>query len=113
MHELGIVAEIVRIVENIAREQHLTEVETLVLQIGEMSPVVPYFVEQCYPAASYGTMLESTRLEIEVLPANGRCSSCGKVFHVPSHQQGCPACGATEWELLGGREFMITEIIAR
>lgn len=112
MHELGIIAEVVRVVEDIARKQQLTKVETLVLQIGELSSVVPYYVEQCYPAASYGTLLENTRLEIEVLPANGRCSACGKVYNVIKCRRTCPDCGGTSWELLGGREFMIKQIVA-
>jgi len=112
MHELGIVAEVVRVVEEIARKQQLKKVETLVLQIGELSSVIPYYVEQCYPAAVYGTMLENTRLKIEVLPGNGRCRSCGKVFNVLANHRTCPACGNVDWELLGGREFTIKEIVA-
>ncbi len=112
MHELGIIAEVVRKIERIAKEQGLSKVDTLVLQIGELSSVVPYFVEQCYPAAVYGTLLENTRLQIEVLPANGRCRDCGRVFNVPEHKKICPSCGGARWELLGGREFMIKEIVA-
>jgi hydrogenase nickel incorporation protein HypA/HybF len=112
MHELGIVAEVVRVVEEIARKQQLTKIETLVLQIGELSSVIPYYVEQCYPAAAYGTMLENTRLEIEVLPGNGRCRACGKVYNVLANHRTCPACGVTDRELLGGREFSIKEIVA-
>ena len=112
MHELGIIAEIVRIVEDIAHKQSLTKIDTLVLQIGELSSVVPYYVEQCYPAAAFGTMLENTRLAIEVLPANGRCSACGKVYNVLAQHRKCPACGGGAFELLGGREFMIKEIVA-
>lgn len=112
MHELGIVAEVVRVVEKIACEQQLTQIETLVLQIGELSPVIPYYVEQCYPAAAYGTMLENTRLKIEVLPGNGRCQECGKVFNVLKNRRRCPSCKSESWELLGGREFMIKEIVA-
>jgi hydrogenase nickel incorporation protein HypA/HybF len=112
MHELGIVAEVVRVVEDIARKQQLTKVDTLVLQIGELSSVVPYYVEQCYPAAVYGTMLEDTHLKIEVLPGNARCKSCGKVFNLLKEHRVCPACGTAEWELLGGREFAIKEIVA-
>ena len=112
MHELGIVAEIVRIVENIAQKQSLTKIETLVLQIGELSSVVPYYVEQCYPAASYGTMLEHTRLEIEILPGNGRCRDCGKVYNVLEHRRICPVCNSRSVELLSGREFMIKQIVA-
>lgn len=112
MHELGIVVEIVRIVEGIAKKQNLTKVDTLVLQIGELSSVVPYYVEQCYPAAVYGTTLENTRLKIEVLPGNARCQACGTVFNVLQHHRKCPNCGSKGIEVLGGREFMIKEIVA-
>lgn len=112
MHELGIVAEVVRVVEDIARKQNLTKIDTLVLQIGELASVVPYYVEQCYPAASFGTMLEHTRLRIEILPGNGRCRACGQVFGLLANRGRCPACGAPGPEILGGREFMIKEIVA-
>ena len=42
MHELGIIAEVVRRVETIAKQQQITKIETLVLQIGELSSVIPY-----------------------------------------------------------------------
>ena len=64
------------------------------------------------PAAVDGTMLEQTELEIEVLPGNGLCKSCGKVFNLREHERTCPRCGARSWELLGGKEFNIKEILA-
>ena len=112
MHELGIVIEIVNMVERIAREQNLTQIDTLVLQIGELSTVVPQYIEACYPAAVDGTMMQDTKLKIEILPGNGRCKDCGKVFNLLEHKSTCPHCGGGEWELLCGREFNIKEIVA-
>ncbi len=112
MHELGVVIEVVKTVEDFARENSLTRIDTLVLQIGELSSMIPRFIEECYPAAVDGTLLADTKLRIEVLPANGRCTACGKVFHPPTDGESCPACGDTRFELLGGREFMIKEVIA-
>ena len=68
MHELGVVMEVVKAVEKVAAEQQLTEIETLVLQIGELSTVVPKFIEDCYPAAVQGTPLQGSRLKIEQIP---------------------------------------------
>ena len=42
----------------------------------------------------------------------GRCTDCGCVFNVLHNKNTCPQCGSTAWELLGGREFMIKEIVA-
>nr|WP_288825407.1 hydrogenase maturation nickel metallochaperone HypA [uncultured Clostridium sp.] len=112
MHELGVMSEVVRIVENVVMEQNLSQVESLVLQIGEMASVIPYYVEQCYPAAVQGTILENARLDIEIIPANGRCRECNKVFHVTEGYMKCPFCHSFSWELTGGREFLIKEIAA-
>ncbi|MCF7933391.1 MAG: hydrogenase maturation nickel metallochaperone HypA [Spirochaetia bacterium] len=112
MHELGVVIEVIKTVEQLMKEHQLTEVATIVLQIGELSSMIPRFVQDCYPAAVDGTLLEKTTLEIEILTTNALCQGCGKVYPVVAHQGVCPHCGSTRRELLGGREFLIKEIIA-
>ncbi|WP_093315120.1 hydrogenase maturation nickel metallochaperone HypA/HybF [Tindallia californiensis] len=113
MHELGVVIEVVKSVQRVAQEHKITEIDTLVLQIGELSSMIPRYVEACYPAAVEGTLLENTKLEIEVIPANGRCRGCGHLFHLIQHPEKCPGCQSTNWELLRGKEFFIKEILAR
>ena len=41
MHELGIVFHVIRAVENIGREQGLTDVASVTLELGQVSGVVP------------------------------------------------------------------------
>lgn len=41
MHELGIVFEVVKLVEQVAVEQQLPAVDTIVLQVGELCGVIP------------------------------------------------------------------------
>ncbi len=112
MHELGVVIKVVKNVENFARENGITQIETLVLQIGALASVIPRFVEECYPMAIKDTMLENTKLKIEVLPANGRCRKCEKVFNVLKYRSVCPHCNAGNPEMISGNEFMIKEIVA-
>ena len=112
MHELGVVIEVVKAVEGIARERGLSRVDTIVLRIGELSSMVPRNIEECFPAAVDGGALEGTKLRIEVVPGNARCRACGKVFGVVREKGLCPACGSRGWELLSGKEFTIKEIVA-
>lgn len=112
MHELGIVFNIVKTVEAIVEENQISQVDKIVLQIGELSTVVPKYIEECYPAAVDGTSLEETKLEIEILPGNGRCKHCNQEFNVIKNHGACPTCGEREWELLCGKEFLIKEIVA-
>uniref|UniRef100_A0A7C5Z4M8 Hydrogenase maturation factor HypA n=1 Tax=Caldicellulosiruptor owensensis TaxID=55205 RepID=A0A7C5Z4M8_9FIRM len=112
MHELDLMIEVVNFVEDFARKNGITKIDTLVLQIGELSSVIPSYVEYCYPAAVDGTMLENTKLKIEIIPANALCKKCTKVFNIVENKGVCPECNERSWELLSGREFLIKEIIA-
>lgn len=112
MHELGVVIEVVKNVEIFAKKNDIKKIDTLVLQIGELSSMVPRYVEACYPAAVEGTLLQKTKLKIEILPGNAICRKCNKVFNLIEYKNKCPECGSEEWELLCGKEFMIKEIIA-
>ena len=98
MHELGLLAEIVGKIEAVAKENDVKEIETLVLDVGEYSGVVPEYVETCYPAVIEGTMLEKTKLQMNVIKGN---------------EQRCPYCGSQECEVVEGGEFIIKEIVAR
>ena len=111
MHELGVVLEVVKTVEEFVSDNDVTgRIDKLVLQIGELSSIIPKYVEAVYPAAVEKTILEQTKLEIEVMPANARCKECTNVFNAVEHRAVCPKCGCKEVELLSGREFYIKEI---
>lgn len=112
LHELGIVIRVVKNVEDFARKNGVTKIETLVLQIGALASVIPRFVEECYPMAVKGTMLEDAALRIELLPAKARCRECEMIFNALKHKGVCP-CGSGETpEMISGNEFLIKEIVA-
>lgn len=114
MHEVGIMINIVETVEKICKEQAIDKVDVIVLQIGEVSPVVPEYMEDCYPAAVYGTFMEDTKLEIEIIPANALCSDCNKVYRFlenPAEDKYiCPNCGSRNTTLISGRDLDIKEL---
>jgi hydrogenase nickel incorporation protein HypA/HybF len=112
LHELGVVIEVIKTVENLAEKNKLTKIDKIVLQIGELSSMIPRYIEACYPAAAEGTILQDTKLEIEVLPGNAICRKCNKVFNLIENNNKCPHCKSRDWEILCGKEFMIKEIVA-
>lgn len=111
VHELGVVIQVVDVVEKFAKENDVKKIDTVVLQIGELSSMIPKYVEAVYPAATDKTLLEGTKLQIEVMPANGRCNQCENVFHLVEHDGVCPECGSSDCDMLSGREFYIKEIV--
>lgn len=111
MHELGIMIEVAKQVERAAKLNKVKRVEKVVLQIGELSTVIPYYVRDVWPAAIDGTSLEGTKIEIETIRATGRCKACHVVFELVPNQGQCPHCRARDFEEVGGREFLIKELV--
>lgn len=48
MHELGIVFHIIDTIEDVAKEQNLLKVHSVTLSVGEVSTVVPSYLEDCW-----------------------------------------------------------------
>ncbi len=111
MHELGIIIQVVESIEKIYKEQNLTEIDTLVLEVGEGSGMVPHYIEEVYPIAIEQSFLKNMKLKLEVVPAIGICE-CGHTYNLMEHEGLCPKCGSHKFEVIGGREFKIKQIIA-
>ena len=112
MHELSILVETIRIVEEMAEEQHIDNVKAIVLQIGELSPVVPKFLEDYLPyVVEDKPRFKDTTLEIEMLPGMAKCQACDTVFNVIKNEGYCPKCRSFDKDLLCGQEFLIKEIV--
>lgn len=112
MHELGIVYEVVKIVDQFVKENNIQKVDKIILEIGQLSQAIPRFIEECYPAAVSETPYEDTKLEIIVLPANAKCKDCGRVYNIIQQRKICPECSGEGYDLISGHEFYIKEIVA-
>lgn len=111
MHELGVVFQVINTVDRIADKEGVDKVGAIVLQIGELSSMIPMYVESCFPAAIDGKpRYEDTKLEIEVIPGEAKCTQCGEIFNVKQYEGYCPQCDSFDKELITGREFILKEI---
>lgn len=110
MHELGILSSMLKTIDQIMIDESLTHIEKIVLQVGEISGIIPEFITECFPAATYKTKYEDTKLEMEVIPGVVRCKDCGKEFNGREFFLKCPECGGENLIPLSGREFIIKEI---
>ena len=114
MHELGVVFEIIKTVEKVAIEQNIEEIDTIVMEVGELSSIVPMYLEECFPAAIDNRLrFKNTKLKIEIIPGEAKCLQCSKVFNVVENKGYCPECNSFDKELLRGREFIIKEIFIK
>ena len=111
MHELGVMFKVLDTVESIVAAQGADRVSAIVLDIGELSSVIPMFIEDYYPLMIENRPLfEGCRLEIERTEGIAECVKCGEHYNVVKNDGHCPCCNTFEKRVLQGREFIIKEI---
>lgn len=111
MHEMGVVLSVVRTIESYAAQNNIPEIKGVVMEIGEVSGVVPHYFASCWdPAVARARCLLNAKLEIEVIPGIARCLKCGTEFNIEKNDGKCEKCGSDMWQTLSGREVMIKEI---
>ena len=48
MHELGIIIHVAKSLDAVAKENHLTRIGSVTLEIGEVSGIVPEYLTDCW-----------------------------------------------------------------
>jgi len=111
MHELGIVFYIIRDVKKAAEENHVGHVSGVVMNIGEVSTIVPEYLTDCWRwAADKEDLLRGAELKINTLPAVSFCGDCQREYETVRHGRTCPYCKGLNTWLLRGNEVEIKEI---
>ncbi len=111
MHELGVVFYVIRDVKEIAEENCVSHVESITLQIGEVTGIVDHLLTDCFDwAKKKEPVLEDARLIIEPVKAMTYCSECGRNYPTLEHGKTCPFCQSNKTWLICGDEFIIREI---
>ncbi len=112
MHEVGVLSAMLKTLRGVMAREGLTHVEKVVLEVGELSGVVPYYVEECFPAAIYKTDFFDLKMEMKVIPGIVKCKTCNQTFNALTHNLFCPVCSGENLIPLSGRDFIIKEIVA-
>ena len=113
MHELGTVFYVIREVEQVVEENHLTQVASVTLEIGEVSGIIPYYLTDCWQwAIQKSQYLKEAELKIETVPAVTFCEDCKKTYPTVKYAKIGPYCKSEHTYLLSGNEYTIKEIEA-
>ena len=110
MHEMPIVLNISRTVQEFAEENKVNDVKVVVVEIGELTGVMPKYVDNLWPVAVEGTMLEKTALQLITVPGIARCLRCSTKYKAKDHNGICPACGYNRRAILSGKDVLVKEI---
>ena len=112
MHELGICDAILKTVDGIAKQEELSCIHSVTLEVGLLSGAVPRFLEDCWQAVIDGTPYAETALMIETINGIARCEDCSHEFSADLERLYCPKCFGRRLTPLTGTDLTIKEIEA-
>lgn len=72
MHELGVLMQAVKTVDQIAQQHKIKQIKHMTLEIGEESGFLPVFFEKLFPVAvEHYPVMNEAQLKMELVPGRG------------------------------------------
>jgi hydrogenase nickel incorporation protein HypA/HybF len=110
MHELSIAVEIIEIVEKSARKSGAENVDTIELEIGELSGIEIEALKMALDISVKNTIADGAEINIHTVKAEAHCIDCGKDSAVDDLFSVCPTCGSFRMDIIKGKEMKIKSI---
>lgn len=107
MHEMSITQGIIDLCLEHAGGRR---VNSLDVEIGALSSVVPEAIEFCFEACSRETLLEGATLNIFRISGTGHCQECGSETELTDLYGSCRHCGSSRVTIVAGEELRVREI---
>ncbi|MFW9850593.1 MAG: hydrogenase maturation nickel metallochaperone HypA [Candidatus Thorarchaeota archaeon] len=123
MHEFSAALSIVETAVQAAQQNNVSKVKAVNVQVGEFTFLVPEQLIFNFEIASKNTVVEGAKLQITRKKGVLKCSDCGFEGEsevdpdVPPQiavfsPMKCPKCKGSSTKIVGGKEFIITDILA-
>lgn len=107
MHEMTIVTNILKIVEDRARGARAGAVTAVELEVGELAGVEIDSLRFCFEAARRDTLAAGAELIIHRIAGLGRCPACAKETPLDYAVAVCPECGQARVDVIQGKELKV------
>ncbi len=110
MHELSIAQAIVDIVDEHLQARPEGRLLSIQLRVGRYRAVVPDSLRFCLSVLAEGTPMESAAVNIEEVPVQVHCETCGRDGALDDLYLYCPHCDAVTVTVIGGKELEIDSL---
>ena len=92
-------------------ENNARTLRSVRLRIGQLSAVVPESLSFCFRVMTEGTEMEGAELIMDIIPLEGKCRSCDKLFEIEDYAFKCPYCSSPEIDTISGQDLSIVEMV--
>lgn len=112
MHELSLIASLIKMIEDKAETDRFTKVKSVYLKVGALSCVSADALDFAFNSLKENNfLLSSARLFIEEESGKAVCSVCGKAQEISALGQKCIYCGNYGLRSESGNNVYIDKII--
>jgi hydrogenase nickel incorporation protein HypA/HybF len=111
MHELSLLENVRKILEEHALSQKFSKVTQVTLEIGKLSSVEPEALRFGFDVVMKGSLAENAELIISELDGLGICQQCSLQVKMESSYDPCFHCGSCSVKVIQGAEMKIKDLI--
>ena len=111
MHEHGMMDEIFKKIELIAKQNKLSKINKIKLRIGQNHQVKPDLLLSAFEhIANAHKKAEGAKLEYDITPTEVKCRSCANEFTMDEQAGFCPSCDGVDLDIMSGRDVVIESV---
>ena len=112
MHEMSYIMRMVNLACEVARENNAKRVTQIVVDVGQTTGVMPYYMHKYYPEAVKNTIIEGAELICNEVPVKALCEECGKEY-LPNRENRylCPHCGGRKAHIIEGKDVILKNVV--
>ncbi|MFX1327796.1 MAG: hydrogenase maturation nickel metallochaperone HypA [Promethearchaeota archaeon] len=119
MHEFAFAYNIFKVAEATAIKYNAKKITEVLLEIGELTLIVPELLKRSFEMATKGSIAEGATLTIKMTPGKIKCRECNKISEVSLTQEAqltglqlfaCSSCGSNNTEIVEGKKANVKNI---
>ena len=119
MHEFSFAYNIFKVAEATAIKYNAKKITEVLLEIGELTLIVPELLKRSFDMATRGSIAEGAKLTITILPGKIKCRDCSKNSSVTLTKDAqltglqlfqCSHCGSNNTEIIEGKKANVKNI---
>lgn len=114
MHELHLMGQVVKSVEQALRESKTGKPSVVRLRVSALSHLLSHdlsSLQSTFEMASLGTMAEGATLDIVIVPVSASCRRCGVTSNLFLADAACETCGARDVDFALVPEVVVQEVV--
>ena len=119
MHEFAFAMSIFKVAEATAIKYKAQKITEVLLEIGELTLIVPELLQRSFDMATRGSIAEGAKLIIQITPGKIKCRECEKISEVTLNEEAqltglqlfqCSHCLSKNTEIVEGKKANVKNI---